>query len=65
MSSRYEKVVLTVIATSLVLLVIQNSIRVSRADNGVQKVQICDATNCMDLAQWQIGRYGLVVVQAP
>jgi hypothetical protein len=62
MSGPYIKTVLTVIATSLVMLVIQNGIRGSRADNEVQKVQICDMKNCMALAEWEIGKYGLVVV---
>jgi hypothetical protein len=62
MSGPYMKAVLTVIAISLVVLVIQNGIRGSRADNEIQKVQICDLKNCAELADFQIGRYGLVVV---
>jgi hypothetical protein len=64
MSDPYIKAVLTVIAVSLVALVIQNVIRASRADNEVQKVQICDLKNCADVMQFYIGpaRYGLAVV---
>jgi hypothetical protein len=61
-SDLYVKTVLTVIATSLVLLVIQNGIRGSRADNDVQKVQICDLQRCAELLDFRIGRYGLAVV---
>ena len=65
MNDPYIKGVLTVIAASLVLIVIQNGIRVAKADNDIQKVQVCDAKNCMDLAEFQIGRYGLFTVRAP
>jgi hypothetical protein len=62
MSGPYLKAVLTVIATSLVALVIQNGIRGSRADNEIQKVQLCDLKHCAELGSFQIGRYGLMVV---
>jgi hypothetical protein len=64
MSDPYIKAVSTVIAVSLVALVIQNVIRASRADNEVQKLQICDLNNCADLGSFQIGKYGLLVIPA-
>jgi len=42
MTDLYSKTILTVIATSLTVLAIQNAVRPSGAQFAVQKVQICD-----------------------
>jgi hypothetical protein len=44
MIDRYSKGVLTVIAAALVVLVVQNAIRPSTAQDGLQRVAICDPT---------------------
>ena len=47
MIDRYTKTILTIIALALIVIVIQNTIRPSAAQfGGLQKVQICDATDC-------------------
>ena len=43
MVDRYTRMILTVIAAALVALVIQESVRQSRAMDGIQMVKICDS----------------------
>jgi hypothetical protein len=43
MNNRYTQSMLTIIAGALVALVTQNAIRPVGAQNGVQRVQICDS----------------------
>ena len=62
MVDRYTKAVLTVIAAALVALVTQGAIRESRAQLGIQKVQICgdNAADCASIIQF--GRYKALVI---
>jgi hypothetical protein len=47
----YVKVILTVIAVALCALVTQNAIREAKAQNrDLQKVQICDDSDCLRLS---------------
>jgi SNF family Na+-dependent transporter len=67
MIDRYTKAMMTVIAISLVALVVQNLIPASNAQSGIQKVIICDpsdARNCAKLWPFRSGgndTYGLQV----
>jgi len=47
----YTKGVVTVIAGALCVLVVQNAIQQSKAENAqLQKVQICDDQHCLSLS---------------
>jgi hypothetical protein len=47
---RYSKTVLTVIATALVVIAVENAIRSAAATNSEpQRVQICDTQQCAEL----------------
>ena len=71
MNDRYTKLILTVIAAALLVLVAQNSIRPSVAESGIHKVQICDGhDNCADLLQLGFSvdlrpGYGIAVATKP
>jgi hypothetical protein len=51
MVDRYTKAILTVIAATLIVVVAQNAIRPTVAQQGPLKVQICEAlNNCAELS---------------
>jgi glycine cleavage system aminomethyltransferase T len=60
---KYTKIVLTVIATCLVALVIQNTITNAHATGGVQKVAVCNenGTVCADVYEARWGKVLRVV----
>lgn len=72
MVDRYTKAVLTVIAIALVVIAVQNMVHSSAAqlsNAGIQKVQICDPTDCASVTPHTIffrgqtiKTYGLLVV---
>jgi hypothetical protein len=64
---RYTKSVLTAIALALMIIAVQNAIGPSVAQQGQQKVQLCDdLAHCVQLAATGSGdRYGVPVVVVP
>jgi hypothetical protein len=65
-ADRYTKTVLTVIAGALVAIVAQNTIKASHAQDGVQRVAICDlraiaCANVVDVA----GGQGVITLSRP
>jgi hypothetical protein len=61
-SDLYTKSVLTIIAISLVLLVVQNAVNSVRAAPGISKVEICDGSDgqCVGLAKDMLRRVHLL-----
>jgi len=64
---RYTKSVLTAITLALMIIAVQNAIGPSVAQQGQQKVQLCDdLAHCLQLAATGSGdRYGVPVVVVP
>jgi hypothetical protein len=67
MVDRYTKSVLTAIALALMIIAVQNAIGPSVAQQGQQKVQLCDdLAHCVQLAATgSDDRYGVPVVAVP
>ena len=67
MVDRYTKSVLTAIALVLTIIAVQNAIGPSVAQQGPQKVQLCDdLSNCLQLAATRSGDHrGVPVVIIP
>jgi hypothetical protein len=67
MIDRYTKSVLTAIALALTIIAVQNAIGPSVAQQGPQKVQLCDdLSHCMQLAATRPGDHlGVPVVIIP
>ena len=67
MVDRYTKSVLTAIALALAIIAAQNAIGPSVAQQGLQKVQLCDdLSHCIQLAATKSGdQHGLPVVVVP
>lgn len=60
MIDRYTKALLTVIAISLVALVVQNLVPPSNAQSGVQRVVICDPADTRNCAKlWPFRSMGV------
>jgi hypothetical protein len=49
MADTYTKFVLTIIATALVVLAVNNLTHTATAQTGVTRVQVCDEQNCVGL----------------
>jgi hypothetical protein len=67
MVDRYTKSVLTAIALALTIIAVQNAIGPSVAQQGPQKVQLCDdLSHCVQLAAARSGdQHGVPVVVIP
>ena len=67
MVDRYTKSILTAIALALMIIAAQNAIGPGAAQQGQQKVQLCDdLAHCVQLAAAGSGdRYGVPVVVVP
>lgn len=65
MVDRYTKAVLTIIAAALVAIAAQNAMGPLNAQQGVQRVAICDTMGSACVAPWKYaeGTYGLTVHQ--